>query len=329
MCIRDRPWAAAGAGHGGADADADADADAADEFELSYGGEEDSMQRPDTARPGTGSRPQTAYSPRVQAAGNARAARAHGDGSGDDDGDDSDEITASSGRVQRARLSDSISDRAALSSAGGSFFRVEQPAEPDPFNDDDDNAMEAAHAAALSAAARDSERGTAGESDARDGDGGGGCTSSDRARRVHSSARKSSSPSGGDYAYRRALDADVLIGSRLQSPTGIEPAVPAARRGGAGQPGTHAWGSAAPARASVGQRQVFSPLIVPPSTVSERHAEAAAASARGAHAGTHGVAQVASLGHAADEEDVVDLLYDPTLNCYYEPRTGKYYELSL
>jgi hypothetical protein len=38
---------------------------------------------------------------------------------------------------------------------------------------------------------------------------------------------------------------------------------------------------------------------------------------------------VASLGKEADEDDVVDLLYAPTLNCYYEPRTGKYYELSM
>ena len=28
-----------------------------------------------------------------------------------------------------------------------------------------------------------------------------------------------------------------------------------------------------------------------------------------------------------DEEEMLDLLYDPCLNCYFDPKTGKYYEL--
>ena len=28
-----------------------------------------------------------------------------------------------------------------------------------------------------------------------------------------------------------------------------------------------------------------------------------------------------------DEEEMLDLMYDPCLNCYFDPKTGKYYEL--
>uniref|UniRef100_A0A4W3H0S1 Uncharacterized protein n=1 Tax=Callorhinchus milii TaxID=7868 RepID=A0A4W3H0S1_CALMI len=31
---------------------------------------------------------------------------------------------------------------------------------------------------------------------------------------------------------------------------------------------------------------------------------------------------------AEDEDEVLDLLYDPCLNCYFDPKTGKYYELA-
>lgn len=31
----------------------------------------------------------------------------------------------------------------------------------------------------------------------------------------------------------------------------------------------------------------------------------------------------------SDSEDEIDLLYDPSLNCYYDPKTGTYYELNL
>lgn len=32
-------------------------------------------------------------------------------------------------------------------------------------------------------------------------------------------------------------------------------------------------------------------------------------------------------GHEPEAEDELDLLYDPCLNCYFDPKTGKYYEL--
>jgi len=28
-----------------------------------------------------------------------------------------------------------------------------------------------------------------------------------------------------------------------------------------------------------------------------------------------------------DDEEMLDLLYDPCLNCYFDPKSGKYYEL--
>ena len=31
----------------------------------------------------------------------------------------------------------------------------------------------------------------------------------------------------------------------------------------------------------------------------------------------------------SDSDDEIDLLYDPTLNCYYDPKTFTYYELNL
>lgn len=30
---------------------------------------------------------------------------------------------------------------------------------------------------------------------------------------------------------------------------------------------------------------------------------------------------------AEEDEEVLTLLYDPCLNCYFDPQTGKYYEL--
>lgn len=32
-------------------------------------------------------------------------------------------------------------------------------------------------------------------------------------------------------------------------------------------------------------------------------------------------------GDTTDDEEMLDLLYDPCLNCYFDPKTGKYYEL--
>ncbi|KAJ1625590.1 hypothetical protein T492DRAFT_879912 [Pavlovales sp. CCMP2436] len=67
-------------------------------------------------------------------------------------------------------------------------------------------------------------------------------------------------------------------------------------------------------------------MVIPPSAANQQRAQQALALE---HGHSSGAAQVVSFGKDAEEEDVVDLLYDPTLNCYYEPRTGKYYELSM
>jgi len=37
----------------------------------------------------------------------------------------------------------------------------------------------------------------------------------------------------------------------------------------------------------------------------------------------------ADIDEIPDSEDEVDLLYDAALNCYYDPKTGTYYELNL
>lgn len=29
-----------------------------------------------------------------------------------------------------------------------------------------------------------------------------------------------------------------------------------------------------------------------------------------------------------DDDEYLNLLYDPCLNCYFDPKTGKYYELA-
>ena len=34
-----------------------------------------------------------------------------------------------------------------------------------------------------------------------------------------------------------------------------------------------------------------------------------------------------TTGIETDEEEMLDLMYDPCLNCYFDPKTGKYYEL--
>lgn len=35
-----------------------------------------------------------------------------------------------------------------------------------------------------------------------------------------------------------------------------------------------------------------------------------------------------SMDHNTADEEELDLLYDPCLNCYFDPRTHKYYELA-
>ena len=37
--------------------------------------------------------------------------------------------------------------------------------------------------------------------------------------------------------------------------------------------------------------------------------------------------QFMELKHDTDGEEELDLLYDQVLNCYYDPKTNKYYEL--
>ncbi|XP_015269818.1 PREDICTED: uncharacterized protein C3orf67 homolog [Gekko japonicus] len=62
---------------------------------------------------------------------------------------------------------------------------------------------------------------------------------------------------------------------------------------------------------------VFSPPIIPPSQQLAGHAEMAA--------------DLIPQGQddlVAEEDEVLTLLYDPCLNCYFDPETGKYYELA-
>ncbi len=39
--------------------------------------------------------------------------------------------------------------------------------------------------------------------------------------------------------------------------------------------------------------------------------------------------EVTSPSENTDEEEELDLFYDPVLNCYFDPKTQKYYELRL
>ncbi|XP_070789625.1 protein CFAP20DC [Pituophis catenifer annectens] len=62
--------------------------------------------------------------------------------------------------------------------------------------------------------------------------------------------------------------------------------------------------------------QVFSPPIIPPSQQVAEYTKASAnISAQGE-------------GEGREEDEVLTLLYDPCLNCYFDPETGKYYELA-
>ena len=69
-------------------------------------------------------------------------------------------------------------------------------------------------------------------------------------------------------------------------------------------------------------QRAFTPPIVPPSKVVQQQ-QAAAAAARG----PQGAPQVLTLGGHGNGEEMVDLVYDPVLNCYYDQKTNKYYEL--
>ncbi|XP_051835841.1 protein CFAP20DC isoform X2 [Antechinus flavipes] len=63
---------------------------------------------------------------------------------------------------------------------------------------------------------------------------------------------------------------------------------------------------------------VFSPPIVPPSQQPAEHLDSS---------GSSSVQGEDDLSTEEDEE-VLTLLYDPCLNCYFDPQTGKYYELA-
>uniref|UniRef100_A0A8C6X2K3 Uncharacterized protein n=1 Tax=Naja naja TaxID=35670 RepID=A0A8C6X2K3_NAJNA len=60
--------------------------------------------------------------------------------------------------------------------------------------------------------------------------------------------------------------------------------------------------------------QVFSPPIIPPSQQVAEYTKASA--------------NISAQGENEEEDEVLTLLYDPCLNCYFDPETGKYYELA-
>ncbi|XP_049719515.1 protein CFAP20DC isoform X5 [Elephas maximus indicus] len=63
---------------------------------------------------------------------------------------------------------------------------------------------------------------------------------------------------------------------------------------------------------------MFSPPIVPPSQQpTEQHPDSSGSSS----------AQGEEEPNVEEDEEVLTLLYDPCLNCYFDPQTGKYYEL--
>ncbi|XP_074054946.1 protein CFAP20DC isoform X2 [Macrotis lagotis] len=64
---------------------------------------------------------------------------------------------------------------------------------------------------------------------------------------------------------------------------------------------------------------VFSPPIVPPSQQPAEHLDSS---------GSLSVQGEDDLSAGEEEEEVLTLLYDPCLNCYFDPQTGKYYELA-
>ena len=79
-----------------------------------------------------------------------------------------------------------------------------------------------------------------------------------------------------------------------------------------------------------GLERSFTPPLVPPSNL--RTVAASTSEALGADANVSGatVSQLQSGQHAKDGKggaEEIDLLYDPILSCYYDPKTNKYYEL--
>ena len=134
-------------------------------------------------------------------------------------------------------------------------------------------------------------------------------------------------------------DDDLLLGRRRDSPTGGGRA--GRGLGGGGGGGSHgedgdAWASidrlmppidGMMGAGAIGGHQgylqrAFTPPIVPPSKVVQQQRAAAAAAA-----GPQLHPQVLTLGPAGGGEEMVDLVYDPVLKCYYDQKTNKYYEL--
>jgi hypothetical protein len=216
-------------------------------------------------------------------------------------------LAASARMDEPAGEADGVNDGTVLSD-------VESVADAEDAFDAD---VEAARGAALAAAARASEAAASG---GRRGSGSG------------RSLRRSRPGSGAKQRRPLALDDSydddaVLIGSRLQTPCVANAAAAAAPSSRGAKEARGAAGSTSPGRLPPAQRDIFSPLVIPLSV--SRGQAGFELSPRPADA-----VQLAAIGAAhadgrADEDDVVDLLYDPTLNCYYEPRTGKYYELSI
>ncbi|GAX76862.1 hypothetical protein CEUSTIGMA_g4308.t1 [Chlamydomonas eustigma] len=73
------------------------------------------------------------------------------------------------------------------------------------------------------------------------------------------------------------------------------------------------------------QQRAFTPPVVPPSKMMQQQ-RAAAAAAAASEVHQQGP-QVLTLGMKAAGEEMVDLVYDPVLNCYCDIKTNKYYEL--
>ncbi|XP_076808883.1 uncharacterized protein LOC143451975 isoform X2 [Clavelina lepadiformis] len=79
---------------------------------------------------------------------------------------------------------------------------------------------------------------------------------------------------------------------------------------------------------------LLSPPIILPSTrtqqkesYSDVESGGNESDAMGLSDGSSSVSIKSSNGAETDEEEMLDLMYDPCLNCYFDPKNGKYYEL--
>lgn len=69
-------------------------------------------------------------------------------------------------------------------------------------------------------------------------------------------------------------------------------------------------------------QRAFTPPIVPPSKVMSGAAAATSAASKGPQ-----VLAVAGGSMMQGGEEMVDLVFDPILNCYYDAKTNQYFEL--